>query len=121
MVQVDDLKEGFNFLNRKRRVLAHYSFKNVDVRYGISDNLKITISNLLEDKLPSFSEYFDQISSGIGCKGEDNDDKIILYFDTFIDLILASERLHFLMYNDPSFRQFGKNQKIYIHIEIFTK
>ncbi|KAL4498464.1 hypothetical protein ABPG72_013270 [Tetrahymena utriculariae] len=123
MIQVDDLKEAWNLLNKKRKILTKYSFKNVEVRYGISDNMKIIISNLIDNKesLQNFQKYFEEISVGISCKGEDNNDQVILYFSSFIDYILASERLQFLMYQDHNFRQFGKNQKVYINLEIISK
>jgi len=59
------------------------------------------------------------LTVGIKCKGEDNADTIVLFFPGLIDLILASERLFYLLYHDSKIRSFGKNQKIYFNIEIF--
>jgi len=59
MVKVENIKDAWALLHRKRKFIDKYSFKGADVRYGISDNLKMTISNLEIEKIPEFANYFE--------------------------------------------------------------
>lgn len=114
ILQVSEVKLALPQLNLRRRLLSKFTFKQSDALYGISDNQKLTISNLIPERMADFVAYFDKISVGIECKGEDFNNSVTLYCASLLDLIIVSERLHSLTYSDPTFRSFGINSKIYL-------